>query len=380
MVAVLSFSHVIAKFSLQTDCGLAKLCHLLYNHVRAIVKTRVSGIAGRRQSLYLPIGLLQGNFMKVVINYQEYADVEIEKAILRQLPGVEIVESRTRDEASFMEVVKDADAVIVQYGPCTTAVVSAMARAKAIVRYGIAVDNVDLAAARKRGIIVSNIPLYCLDEVSNHALAMILALHRRLSAADRLFRENRHHLEALRPIPRLSETTAGLLGFGNIARRLAEKLGPLFAEILSCDPAVGSEEMLTSGVRKVELDELFRKSDFVSVHVPLTPSTRHLVDRRLLSLMKPSAFLVNTSRGAVIDESALVEALQKRQIAGAGLDVFEVEPLSENSPLRSLDNVILTGHVAWYSEGAIRELKETAARETLRVLKGERPLFEVKLC
>jgi D-3-phosphoglycerate dehydrogenase len=135
--------------------------------------------------------------------------------------------------------------------------------------------------------------------------------------------------------------------------------------------------MAAAGVRKVGLDELFERSDFVSVHVPSTPSTRRVVDRRLLALMKPSAFLINTSRGAVVDESALIEALREGRLAGAGLDVFETEPLPADSPLRSLENVILTGHVAWYSEGAIRELKETAAREAVRVLVGERPHFEV---
>jgi len=316
--------------------------------------------------------------MKIVVNYQEYADIEIEKAVLREIPGLEIVESHTRSEADLIREVTDADALIVQYAPCTAEVISAMARAKVIVRYGIAVDNIDLAAAHDRGIIVCHVPSYCLDEVSNHALALILALHRRLFAADRLLRENRHHLEALRPIPRLSEAAAGLLGFGNIARRLADKSKPLFAEVMSCDPMVDTQEMASRGVRKVELTELFENSDFISVHIPSVPATRHLVDMRLLSIMKPSAFLINTSRGAVVDESALIEALQNGRIAGAGLDVFESEPLPEDSPLRSLDNVILTGHVAWYSEGAIEELKETAAREVLRVLKGEPPLFEIK--
>jgi D-3-phosphoglycerate dehydrogenase len=315
--------------------------------------------------------------MKVVVNYQEYADVEIEKAILRELPGVEIVESRTRDAAAFIPEIRDADAVLLQYVPCTEKVIAAMERAKVIVRYGIAVDNIDVAAAQGRGITVCHVPSYCLDEVSTHALALLLALHRRLVIADTLVREERHTLEALRPIPRLSGTTAGLLGFGNIARYLADKLKPLCAEIIACDPLVDADAMAAAGVRKVGLDELFERSDFVSVHVPSTPSTRRVVDRRLLALMKPSAFLINTSRGAVVDESALIEALREGRLAGAGLDVFETEPLPADSPLRSLENVILTGHVAWYSEGAIRELKETAAREAVRVLVGERPHFEV---
>jgi D-3-phosphoglycerate dehydrogenase len=316
--------------------------------------------------------------MKVVINYQEYADVEIEKAILRELPAVEIIESRARAEAVFLREVADADAIIVQYAPCTAAVISSMARAKVIVRYGIAVDNIDVAAARRRGVIVCHVPSYCLDEVSNHALALILALHRRLLVADRLLREQRHTLEALRPIFRLSESKLGLLGFGAIARRLAEKARPLFSEILSCDPYVGVNEMAARGTRKVETEDLFAESDFISIHAPLTPATKHLVNKRLLSKMKTSAFLVNTSRGAVVDEGALIDALREKRIAGVGLDVFEVEPLPEESPLRSFENVILTHHVAWYSEGAIKELKETAAREVVRVLKGERPLYEVR--
>jgi D-3-phosphoglycerate dehydrogenase len=247
-----------------------------------------------------------------------------------------------------------------------------------IVRYGIAVDTIDLEAAREGGIRVCNVPTYCLDEVSNHALSMILALHRKLFKADRLVREKGHDLEKIRPIPRLADSCAGLLAFGNIAQSLTKKLKPLFAEILAHDPFVKPDEMARMGVRPVEIKELFRKSDFISIHVPLTESTRHLVDAKLLSGMKPTACLVNTSRGAVVDEAALIQALKERRIAGAGLDVFETEPLPAKSPLRSMDNVILTHHIAWYSEGAIRELKETAAREALRVLKGEEPLHEVR--
>ena len=316
--------------------------------------------------------------MKVVINYQEYADVEIEKAILRELGQVEVVESRTVNPAEFMAEVRDADAAIIQYVPCTREVIAAMSRVRVIVRYGIAVDTIDLPAAQAQGIRVCNVPLYCLDEVSNHALALILALHRRLLVGHRLLREQRHSLEAIRPIPRLNEAAVGLLGFGHIARHLAEKLKPLFGKILAHDPWVMPAEMGAVGVYSARLEELFQKSDFLSVHVPLLPATRHLVSRSLIQLLKPSAFLINTSRGAVVDEAALIEALQARRIAGAGLDVFEAEPLPAASPLRTLDNVILTGHFAWYSEGAIRELKETAAREVVRVLRGEEPRHEVK--
>jgi D-3-phosphoglycerate dehydrogenase / 2-oxoglutarate reductase len=319
------------------------------------------------------------NSMKVIINYQEYTDVEIEKAILREQPGIEIVESHSREAGDFANEVGDVEAAIIQYADCSKEVIGAMNRAKVIVRYGIAVDNIDVAAANARGIRVCNVPFYCIDEVSNHALAMILALHRKLNISDPLLRRNEYNLEALRPILRLSDLTVGLAGFGHIARRLAETLHPLFAQVIAFDPYVNAETMFESGVKKVELDALFRESDFVSVHAPNTPATRHLVSAEIISLMKPSAYIINTGRGPVIDESALIGALKSNRIAGAGLDVFESEPLPKDSPLRCLDNVIITSHYAWYSEGAIKELKETAAYEALRVLRGEEPKYEVKI-
>ncbi len=315
--------------------------------------------------------------MKVVINYQEYTEVGIEKGILSQIPGIEIVESHSRTAEEFIPEVRDADALIVQYAPCSREVIGAMEKCKVIVRYGIAVDTIDLAAAKSRGIKVCNVPHYCLDEVSNHALAMILALHRRIFIGDRLLREDRHQLEKLRPIPRLSGLTLGLLGFGRIARRMVKKAKPLFGEIIAYDPLIPPEELTVKGVRPVSLEKLFMTGDFLSIHIPSTPKTKHLVSREMIFKMKPSAYLVNTSRGAVIDEQALVEALQEKKIAGAGMDVFEIEPLPLESPLRKLDNVIITSHYAWYSEGAIKELKETAAMEAVRVLRGEAPLYQV---
>jgi D-3-phosphoglycerate dehydrogenase len=221
------------------------------------------------------------------------------------------------------------------------------------------------------------VPFYCLDEVSNHALALLLALHRRLFTADRLLREGRHDLQRLRPIPRLKDCVAGLVGFGRIARTLATKLQPLARMVMAADPLVSREAMAGAGVEKGELEELFAASDFISVHVPLTAATRGLVSAGLIARMKPTAFLLNTSRGQVVDEAALIAALQERRIAGAGLDVFATEPLPADNALRALDNVILTSHYAWYSEGAIRELKETAAQEVVRVLRGEAPLYAV---
>jgi len=317
--------------------------------------------------------------MKVVINFQEYPDVEIEKKVLRQLPDVEIVESHTRDAKEFAQEVADADGVISQYGPLNHEVISAMQRCRVIVRYGIAVDTIDLKSARAHGIKVCNVPFYCLDEVSNHALALVLALHRKILTGDQLLRKNQHTLQRLQPIPRLLELALGLVGFGHIPRVLALKIKHMFKRIVVYDPFVRPEELFEHGVEAICLEDLFRISDFISIHAPSNPRTRHLVNAHLLSLMKPTAYLINTSRGALIDEQALIEFLRERKIAGAGLDVFETEPLPGDSLLRTLDNVILTHHYAWYSEGAIRELKETAAQEALRVLQGKEPLHEVKI-
>ena len=317
--------------------------------------------------------------MKVVINYQEYPDVEIEKKVLQQLPGVNIVESLTRKAEEFIPEVRLADGVIAQYAPLNAEVIAAMTCCKVIARYGIAVDTIDLAAARAKHITVCNVPFYCLDEVSNHALALIFALHRKILIGDRLLRDNRYKLQHIQPIPRLADLTIGLVGFGSIPRLLAKKIKYIFARVIVYDPFVHRDELASHGVEAVGLEQLFHESDFISIHATSNPKTRHMVNRKLLSLMKPSAYIVNTSRGALIEEPALIDILHERRIAGAGLDVFETEPLPADSPLRQMDNVILTLHYAWYSEGAIRELKETAAMEVVRVLRGEEPHHEVKV-
>jgi D-3-phosphoglycerate dehydrogenase len=311
--------------------------------------------------------------MKIVINYQEYADVEAEKKVLKGLGEVEVIESRTRDPGEFMAEAAGADGALVQYVPVNEKVIKAMKGCKVIVRYGIAYDNIDVVAARAAGITVCHVPSYCISEVSNHALALILALHRKLFTADRAMRDGSYSLETIRPILRFGKCRAGLVGLGRIAQELALKLRPLVREVWAYDPFVDKSVFGQAGAREKKLDQIFAECDIISVHVPVNKKTRHLVSKEMIGKMKPTACLVNTSRGAVVDEAALAEALRHGKIAGAGLDVFETEPLAADSPLKKLDNVILTGHYAWYSEGAIKELKETAAMEAVRVLKGEAP-------
>ena len=312
--------------------------------------------------------------MKVIINYQEYSDVEIEKKIIRDaFNGVEIIESRTRNPDEFIQQAQGVQAALVQYVPVNKNVIDALSECRGYVRFGIAYDNIDAAYAAQKGKVVANVPQYCIDEVSNHALSMLLALNRKLVLANRLLLEGNRELAAIRPIRRLKECTVGIVGMGNIGKSLADKLRPLVNKILFYDPFVKS----CRGCEKAGLERIFSDSDYISLNLPLTDETKGLIDRRFLSSMKPNACIINTSRGATVDEQALIELLQQGRLGGAGLDVFAVEPLPPDSPLRKLSNVILTNHIGWYSEDAIVELKETAAKQAVQILKGQRPTFAV---
>ena len=313
--------------------------------------------------------------MKVVINYQEYPDVEIEKSILREaFPSVEIVESHTLDTTEFITEARGAQVLLVQYGAVNKQVIDATPQCLGYVRYGVGYDKIDVEYALEQGKIVARVPRFCIDEVSNHALAMLLALSRKLVSAHQLLVEGKYQFEKIRPVTRLKDSTVGIVGAGNIGGAFAEKVGPLVKQVLIYDPYVEGYP----GCQKVDdLCELCRACDYISLHVPLTSRTRKLIDREMLEVMKPTAYLINTSRGPVIDEEALVEVLREGRLAGAGLDVFATEPLPADSPLRQLDNVVITHHIAWYSEGSVVELKETAAQQVVQILEGRRPDYEL---
>ncbi len=312
--------------------------------------------------------------MKVIINYQEYPDVEVEKSILRAaFPAVQIVESRTCDPSQFIHEAHGAKAALVQYVPVGREVIDAIPECQGYVRYGTGYDNIDVNYATKSGKVVANVPNYCTDEVSNHALAMLLALNRKLLLTHRLIVEDRYSIDKIRPIIRLKDSTVGIVGMGNMGRSFGEKVRPLVKRVLVYDPYVDHP----AGCEKVELVELCATADYISLHLPLLPETRNLIDRQLLEVMKPTACVINTGRGGTLDEEALAELLRDGRLGGAGLDVIETEPLPQNSPLRELSNVILTGHNAWYSEGSIRELKETAARQVIQILEGNRPNYAI---
>ena len=312
-----------------------------------------------------------GEAQRLVVALDDgYAAYDQEDAILGAAGARFELRPCRHNEARAVEAVREADVVLVRESPVSRRSIEAMSRCRAIIRYGIGVDNIDQAAATERGIKVINVPDYGTEEVSSHAVALALAVSRRLWLHDREVRQGQWSTGVLQPMYRLRGRTLGLVGFGRIARMTLEKFAGFgFARVLVYDP----QASLPPGVEGVDLDTLSAQSDVISLHAPLTPQTRHLIDKRRLALMKPTAILVNTARGGLISTDDLYEALNARQILGAGLDVFEQEPPGIHK-LFGLDNVVVTNHMGWYSEEAMRDLQRKTAEEAARVLAGEEPL------
>jgi D-3-phosphoglycerate dehydrogenase len=310
--------------------------------------------------------------VQAVITDHHYHDIDNALVVLRDAAIVCAVgQCHTEDEA--IEFGRDADAVINQHVPLGARAFDAWPRCRAVVHFGKGVDNIDVDAATKRGIWVANVRDANGDEVSNHVLAMVLAFARDLLRFDRAVRDGSWSYRSAVPRQRLAGQVLGLIGFGSIAQLVSAKARGIGLEVI-----VHARRALSApGVSFVHLDELLGRSDFVSIHVPLTTSTRSMIGPRELALMKPTAFLINTARGGIVDQKALVEALQQRRIAGAGLDVTDPEPPARDDPLLALDNVILTPHVAWYSEESRERVTVGAAREVVRILRGDAPLSPV---
>ncbi len=297
-------------------------------------------------------------------NVDSYADEEV----LREA-GLTTLRLQATTESDVIAGLSrvEADALIVQWAPVSAAVLDAAPSCRFISRLGIGYDMIDVAAATERGVAVANTPDYCVDEVVAHTLAMALWLLRGLGRFDAAVRQGTW--SAAEPYPRAcrpSDTTIGVVGLGRIGSRVAEQALALGFSVLACDPyATGP-----AGVELTRLHELLRRSDLITLHAPLTEQTRHLIRAGTISTMRPGALLVNTSRGGLVHEAALVEALRAQRLAGAALDVFEAEPLPPSSPLRTLSNVLLTPHAAWYSPASLAELPVQAARQVIDFLAG----------
>ncbi len=311
------------------------------------------------------------SFIVAITDYV-FPSLEPEQAVLGPL-GVELRPQQCRSEEEIIALAQDADAVLNCYAKMAARVIEKLKRCKIIARYGIGVDNVDLAAASKARILVTNVPDYCVDEVSDHALALILSLARKIVAADTGVKNGNWSVTAHAEIRRLRGQTLGLLGFGKIAKALASKVQPLGMKVLVYDPYLEAELISRHGAEAVSLDRLLAEADAISIHVPLSSETRNLIGQRELALMKSTAFLINTSRGGIVDEQGLAAALKEGQLGGAALDVLSVEPPPQDHPLRQAPNVILTPHLAFYSRESVIELQTKAAEEVARALKGEPP-------
>ena len=306
--------------------------------------------------------------MKVIITDHGFSTVDRETAIIEGAGHVLVVE-QCRTEADLLEKVCEADALIVQWAPITAHVIENLARCRIIVRYGIGVDNVDIAAAGLRNIPVCNVPDYCIDEVADHSIAM--AISRQLYETYKMVLTGKWSIVPPNPIRSLSSMVFATAGFGRIAREVMTRARPFGFKLVAFDPYVDSKLMAEYGVEKVSKDDLFRIADILSLHLPLTPETKHFVSASSLDRMKDDAIVVNTSRGGLIDTRALASALQRGKLSGAGIDVYEIEPLENGHPLRDCDRVILTSHTAWNSLQSVPRLQTLAAEEVVRALAGQ---------
>lgn len=306
----------------------------------------------------------------VLVTDTVFPSLDPERAVLGEL--AELVLAPSADEPTLLELGRDADAILNCYARLSPGLVGALRACKVIARYGIGVDTVPLAEATAAGIAVTNVPDYCIDEVSDHALALLLSLARGIVPAMEAVARGVWSLDVVRPLHRLRGRTLGLLGFGRIAQALARKAAPLGLRVLAHDPYVPADAIRAAGATPVDFAGLLAEADYLSVHVPLMPSTHHLVSAEALARLKPTAILINTSRGGVVDTEAVLAALRERRLGGAALDVLEQEPPSDLGRLR-VPGLVLTPHIGFYSEESLRELQTRAAEEVARVLRGEPP-------
>lgn len=312
--------------------------------------------------------------MKIVITDYRFPDIEQERRAVEAAGGT-LVAGQAVTEDQVAELCRDADGVLNARAPVTRRAIAAMQRCRIIVRYGIGVDTIDVPAATERGIFVANVPDYCLDEVSDHALALLLMLSRQMIPSIALAREDAWPVSKMPPVYRLPGQTCGLVGCGRIGSLLAAKVSALGMRVIVNDPYLSADRAREMGAELVSFDELLSRADFISLHAPLTNETRHLLGAAAFAKMKKTASILNTARGGLIDEAALIAALDAGQISGAGLDVLESE--TAVTPVRAAlvrhPKVIVTAHTAWLSREARATLQLRAVEQVLACLRGETP-------
>jgi D-3-phosphoglycerate dehydrogenase / 2-oxoglutarate reductase len=312
--------------------------------------------------------------LKAIVSDHTFPSLDLQRGVI-EAAGFELCEIQPRcvTEEDVIARCADADALLVQWAPITRRVMKSLTKIKGVVRYGVGVDNIDLDAARELHIGVANVPTYCLEEVSNHAMAMILSLGRRIPQDHASIVNGGWGIGPFLPIPAFVDMTLGLVSFGAIARRVALKAKAFGFRIVAADPFLDDSVFAQNGVERVDLETLFKSADIISLHCPLLPATTHLIRRETIATMKPGVLIINTARGPVIREPDLVEALANGQVLAAGLDVYEREPLPADSPLRTMRNVLLTSHAASASVRSLVALQIKAAESARDFLEGKRP-------
>ena len=314
--------------------------------------------------------------MHTVVHAYDDFDLSIERGVFE---GHEInfIPSHGVDSPSSREILRNADVLMITLQKATAAVMDAMPNCKFISRLGVGLDNIDLPAATQRRIWVANVPDYGVDEVSLHAISLMLSQLRGIPRLTADTKQGKWDSSVVRPIHRLTGQTLGILGFGRIGRSLAQKASGFGLKILAYDPYLSAEQIQQAGAQSADLDTVFREADFISLHLPLTDETKHLINEKTLGTMKSSAYIVNTARGGLIDEAALLAAVRAQKIRGAALDVLSSEPPSkDNAVLQELiqeERILVTPHVAWYSEEASLDMRRRAAEDVVRVLSGQKP-------
>jgi D-3-phosphoglycerate dehydrogenase / 2-oxoglutarate reductase len=312
----------------------------------------------------------------IAITENIFPTLDPAKAALARLnPTFRMAKSTSAEDV--LEVARDADAILVTYAKLPRDLIMQLTRCKAIGRFGLGVDNIDLPACKEKGIAVNYVPDYCIHEVSDHTMAMLLSLIRKIPLSHNVVQAGRWEMPVVVPIRRIQGSVLGLLGFGNIPRLVAPKAKAFGMKVIAFDPYAKPELFKEAGVESVDFDTLLATSDYISVHAPHTPQTRGMMNAAAFAKMKKGAYIVNTARGPLIDEPALIAALDSGQVGGAALDVVAVEPLAKDSPLLGRDNVIITPHTAFYSIEALDELQSKCASDVARVLSGEKAVYPI---
>jgi D-3-phosphoglycerate dehydrogenase / 2-oxoglutarate reductase len=308
---------------------------------------------------------------QVAVSDIVFPNLDRARAVLSTI-GAELRLAEEPKPGAILRVAKDADALLATYAKITADMIRQMTRCRIISRFGIGVDNVDIPAATERGIVVTKVPDYCIDEVSDHAMALLLSAVRKIPLANSLVQQGRWEMPAVVPIHRLRGSVLGLVGFGRIPQLVTPKAQAFGMRVVSFDPYIPKDVFERANVESVDFPQLLKISDYISIHAPLLPETQSLFNANAFRQMKPHAYLINTARGPIVDEAALTRALDAGQLAGAALDVMTKEPPT-GSPLLGRSNVIITPHTSFYSEESLNDLETKAAEEVVRVLKGQAP-------